>query len=53
MVNEHLKLNYWTVNDTQVIYVTFRFGCSFVINSMVFMQENDQPLRPYHPFAYN
>ena len=41
---EHLKLKYW-VNHTQIIYVTFIFGRSFVVNSRVFMQENDSKLR--------
>ena len=33
MVSEHLNLKYWTVNHTYVIYVTFSFCRSFVINT--------------------
>ena len=39
MINERLKLNRWTVNYKQVIYFTFNFRRSFIINSRAFMQE--------------
>ena len=38
MVNVHLRLNYWTVNHMQFIYVIVNFGRLFVINSRIFMQ---------------
>ena len=39
MINERLKINWQTVDYTQVIYVTFNFGLSFIINTRIFMQE--------------
>ena len=39
MKYERMKLNWWTFNYTQFIYVTFDFGRSFANNSKISTQE--------------